>query len=149
MKIYIDQSGRLEHTSKDTAIAYSNAKQKGLLIKAKDKREIESIFRQAGKPRIFIYKTFAVLIYLLIKDDLNRIQSIVIDDEYQGWGPLVKDFLFQIIREKNRKKLDKEFIYFGRIGKKNKAHEKAINTYQNKVKPDIVISFEDVLPYII
>ncbi len=149
MRIYIDQSSKLEYTSKDTALAYSNTKQKGLLIKADDKREIQELFRRAGKPYIFIYKTFAILIYLLIKDDLNRIQSIVIDQEYQGREPLIKDFIFQIIRKKSKKIIEKEFIDFERIGRKNMAHRKAINIYQEKIKPDMIVGYKDVLPYII
>lgn len=149
MQIYIDQSSKIEYTSQDTVIAYSNSKQKSLLIRAKDKREIEKIFRQAGKPYIFIYKTFAILIYILIKNDLSKIKCIIIDKEYQGKEPLIKDFLLQIIRKKSKELIAKEDIQFKQIGKKNNAHKKALGTYQGKIKPDLIVDLRDIMPCIV
>jgi len=63
MQIYIDQSSKIEQTSQDTVIAYSNGKQKSLLIRAHDKRSVREYFRNAGKPNIFVLRTFAVLIF--------------------------------------------------------------------------------------
>jgi len=149
MQAKIDQSSKIEYTSKNTVIAYANHKQKSLLIKAKEKRKIEKIFRQAGKPYIFIYKTFAILIYLLIKDDLDQISQIIIDTEYHGHEPLIKDFLLQIIRGKKGKLIDPDAICFRQIGRKSEAHKKAINTYKGKLDPDMVVASQDVLPYIL
>jgi len=42
-------------------MAFTEEISKSLLIKAKDKREIQKIFRQIGKSRIFIYKLFSIL----------------------------------------------------------------------------------------
>ena len=78
MNISIDQSSKIENTNKNTVIAYANSKQKSLLIKAEDKKNLQKIFRNAGKPEMFIYKTFAVLIFLLIKDDVRTICRITI-----------------------------------------------------------------------
>ena len=63
MRIEIDQSGKIENTNKNTIIAFSNNKFKSIFISAKDKREIQKFFRRIGKPRIFVYKTFAILIF--------------------------------------------------------------------------------------
>jgi len=148
MKIEIDQSSKIEYTSKDTVVAFSNGKQKALLIRASDKREIQKVFREAGKPDMFVYKTFAILIYFLIKKDIKDIQEIVIDKEYPGKEYLIKHLFLQILRGQ-KKAIDKENIYFKQIGKKSKAHEKAINTFQGKIKPDIVVSFKEILAFII
>lgn len=148
-KIEVDQSNKVEYTKKNTVVAYSNKKQKALLIKARDKRKLKQLFREAGKPYIFVYKTFAVLIYLLIKDDLEQIESIVIDQEYQGKEPLIKDFLLQIIRKNTKSQIDRDNIWFEQIGKKSKAHEKAINTFREDDKPDIYVRYNDILPYIV
>ena len=135
MKIEIDQSGKIENTNKDTVIAFSDDNFGSLLIKAKDKREIQEIFRQAGKPRVFIYKLFTILIFLLIKNHLKKVEEIVIDEEYPGKSALIKDLLLREIR-KIRPRFPKENISFRQIGKKSKAHNIAYNTFKKKRKTD-------------
>lgn len=149
MKIYIDQSGKVEYTNKTTVVAFANSIQKAIMIEAKEKREVEEMFKKAGKPYIFKYKTFAILIYLLIKDVLPKIDSIIIDKEYTGKEPLIKDFLIQIIREKKKSKIANDDISFDFIGKKNKAHEKAINVFRKKSVPEKVVTSKDVAPYVV
>jgi len=144
MDITIDQSNKIEYTSQDTVIAYANGKKKSLLIKAKDKRILEKLFRQANKPDIFVYKTFAILLFLLIKDDIKKIHSLTIDHEYWGKEPLIKNFLLQTIR-KNGFVFAADAIHFGLIGKKDPSHIKAITTYRKKDKPDLIVSFKKVL----
>lgn len=148
MKILIDQSGKIEYTSKNTIVAFSNGKQKSLLIRSKGKREIQEIFRDAGKPDIFVYKTFAILIYLLIKDDLKKIQQIAIDREYHGKESLIKNFLLEILR-KNGSNFNPEDISFVLVGKKHPCHKIAINVFRGHSKPDLVVSKKEVLGEII
>ena len=148
MKIQIDQSSKIEYTSKNTVIAFSNGRQKSLLIKASDKRKLEEIFREIKRPEIFVYKTFAVLVYLLIRADLKDIQEIIIDQEYQGKEPIIKDFLLQIIRKNHKNAVGKEEIFFSCIGKKSRAHQKALQTFQGKIKPDLVVGFKNVIEFL-
>ena len=147
MKIEIDQSGKIENTNKDTVIAFSDDNFGSLLIKAKDKREIQEIFRQAGKPRVFIYKLFTILIFLLIKNHLKKVEEIVIDEEYPGKSALIKDLLLREIR-KIRPRFLKENISFRQIGKKSKAHNIAYNTFKKKRKTDIVVN-KKILKFLI
>ncbi|OGD56998.1 hypothetical protein A2V71_02640 [Candidatus Berkelbacteria bacterium RBG_13_40_8] len=74
MKIEIDQSGRIEYTSKLSVVAYSNSANKSLLITAKDKRKIQAIYRRIGQPRLFAQKVFAVAIFALIKNKKTDIK---------------------------------------------------------------------------
>jgi len=149
MKIYIDQSSKIEYTSKHTVIAYANSKQKAILIEAREKQKVEKMFREAKKPYIFRYKTLAILIYLLIKDDLPKISSIVIDKEYVGKEPLIKDFLIQTIRKKTNSKITQDDISFQLIGKHSKAHETAINVFRKKTSANKIITAEDVAPFVV
>ena len=84
MKIEIDQSNKIEQTNKDSVIGFSNNIFSCVLMRAKDKREIEKVFQRTGKSKIFIYRLFAILIFLLIKGHLRKIDEIVIDKEYPG-----------------------------------------------------------------
>jgi hypothetical protein len=148
MRIKIDQSGKTEDTSKDTVIAFSDGKAKSLVIRAKDKREIQRFFRRIGKPRIFIYRVFAILVFLLIKDYLKEIDEIVIDEEYSGKESLIKNFLLEEIQKVNPG-FPKGHIRFQRIGKKSKAHFVAYGVFKGKRKADIEVSATKVLKILI
>lgn len=148
MQILIDQSNKIEYTKKDTVLAFSNGKQKSLLIKAKDKRAIQKIFRADGKPYIFVYKTFAILIFLLIKDNLNKIQQIAIDKEYAGKESVIKNFLLNCLR-KYGNNLPAENISFVLVGKKHGCHKLAIDVLRGNSKPDMIVSKKEVLTEII
>jgi len=148
MKIQIDQSSKIEYTSKNTVIAFANHKQKSLLIKATEKRKLQEAFRSVGKPNLFVLKTFAVLLYILVRDDLEKIDCLTIDIEYTGKDVLIKNLFLQVLR-KDKKFIKDMDVRFLRIGKKSKAHEKAINTFQGKIKPDTIVKAEDCLRYIL
>ncbi|MCX6810253.1 MAG: hypothetical protein NTY30_00740 [Candidatus Berkelbacteria bacterium] len=52
MKIEIDQSGKIEETGKPTVIAFSNGKSASIIISAKDKKLVQTVFRKIGQPKI-------------------------------------------------------------------------------------------------
>ena len=141
MKIEIDQSGRIEYTSKLTVVAYSNGVNKSLLITAKDKRKIQAIYRRIGQPRLFAQKVFAVAIFDLIKNNLGRIDEIIIDREYTGYDSLIKQLIFEVAK-RNSKEIEKEMISFRSIGRKSNAHKIAWTAYKNK-KTDIKLTAQD------
>lgn len=147
MQIEIDQSGRIEYTKVDTVLAYSNTKSKSILIKAVEKRKLQMKFREKNRGRAFVYQTFALLLYLLIKDDLNKIQSIIIDQEYTGRESEIKTFLFRQFRDDNKKFRASE-VHFLEIGKKSKAHLKAYKTAKRKVRADKIVTAADLEIYI-
>jgi hypothetical protein len=131
MKIEIDQSGKIENTNKLTVISYSNKINKSILITSKDKKSIQSVFRKIGQPKLFVYKLFAVAIFILIKDKIKQIDQIIIDKEYVGYENLIKDFICQIA-QKDKTKIDRKNIHFKSIGRKSKAHEISINSFRKK-----------------
>jgi len=148
MKLYIDQSGKVEKTSKSTVVAFSNGKQKAIFISSIEKRKIQKIFRDAHKPDMFTYKTFAVLIYLLIKNHLKQIDAIVIDQEYHGKEPLIKKYVVELIR-KGGDTFDTQDIHFSEISKHNNAHKKAISVFRKNMKPEMIVKYSDLLEWIL
>lgn len=74
MHIKIDQSGKVEDTRINTVVSFSNGKRKSISIDRREKRELQKIFREGKKGHVFIFKTFAILIFLLIKEDIFEIQ---------------------------------------------------------------------------
>lgn len=148
MRIEIDQSGKIEYTSMDTVIAFSNSKSKSVLIVKKEKREIQKFYREHKQSRIFIYKTFACLIYLIIKDDLQQIKEIIIDQEYKGHEAEIKHYLLQIIY-KTKKDFHRDNITFKQIGKKSPAHILAYKTYIKSNQANIVVKADELIKYLI
>lgn len=146
MHIIIDQSGKVEDTTVDTIIAFSNGRAKTILIGKKDKREVQNIFRKNNQGKIFVFKTFSILIFLLIKNDLSKIQHIVIDLEYPSKDHLIKDYLLREIRKV--RSFDQRDIVFSKIGRKVKAHEVAINVFRKRKKSDIVVTKKNIEKFI-
>lgn len=144
MNIEIDQSGKVEQTDKDTVLAFSNGKSFTVKIKASTKRRLQEIYRRMGTPRLFVINTLSTLIFILIKDYLKDIKEITIDVEYAGKQKLITEFLKELI---TRHKYLVPEINFQLIGKHSKAHQKAIEVFRKKSKPDQLISLEDILKY--
>ncbi|MCX6812817.1 MAG: hypothetical protein NTW79_04370 [Candidatus Berkelbacteria bacterium] len=145
MKIEIDQSGKIENTNKPTVIAYSGDKNKSLIIFAGEKQKLQKYFRRIGKPSSFVYIVFAVLIFILIKSE-KTIDEIIIDREYAGQEPLIKNYLIQFIKKSDRH-FDKKKIYFHQIGKKSPAHDLSVKSFRKK-KADIKVKSDDVLKFL-
>ena len=148
MKIYIDQSSKIEYTNQNTVVAFSNHHHKSVLLKSKDKKQLEKFFRAANKPKLFIYKTFAVLICFLIEPEIKTIHQIIIDTEYIGQDNLIRNLICQTLKNHGRK-INSKSISFTRVGKRAKCHQIAIDTLNHKIKPTEVISLRKVLHYLL
>lgn len=145
MRIEIDQSGKIEDTSRLTVVAFSNGESQSVIILANEKRILHKHFRNLQKPRIFVYLTFAVLIFSLIQKRKN-ISQIVVDFEYPKQNSLIKSYLTQLIKY-HKLSLDKRAISFSSIGKKSKAHKVANSAYKNK-RANFKITAKEILEII-
>lgn len=146
--VYIDQSGKIEFTSQDTVVAFSNGETKTLLIKAADKRLVQSYFRAAGKPDIFVYKTFSVLIFFLVENDLAKISRLVIDIEYPGKNDLIKNFLTGMFR-KHGIDPGRIEIAFALVGRKRNCHIQGLTVHRGHVNPDATMKVKDILKWVV
>ena len=140
MKIEVDMSRKIENYL-DTIVAFRNSEQYTVLLKRKIKIEILTEYRKKHKD--IHYRLFAILIYLCIKDYLNRIRLIAIDMEYEGREIDIKKHLLRIIW-KDRFDFDKRLITFSMIGKKSRAHRLAYQTFIGKLAPNKVLTKKDV-----
>jgi hypothetical protein len=145
MRIEIDQSGKIEKTNKITVVAFSNTERRSISITGKDKRLIQTLYRKKGQPKIFRYKLFAVLIFALIKDVIKPSDLIIIDREYLGYEKLIQEFILEIAKKKGVK-IYKENVKFHLIGKKSRAHDKAVSSFRSK-KADIRFGFSNFREY--
>ncbi len=147
MQVEIDQSGKIEWTQKPTVLALSNDMRFSILIPANEKRKILLALRQRRSrwSRTFInVSVFSTLLYLLLKDHIGKLSFIVIDPEYQGHEPMIKDRIMTLCRRKGIE-VHKDQLTFQRVGKKSPAHNLAIKVFRGKVPPDREISAKEVL----
>lgn len=143
MRIEIDQSGKVEDTSRKTVVAYadSNNKTKSVLISARTKRKIQEIYRTIGKSKLYVYYIFSTLLYFLTKD-VDKNDLIIIDLEYPGKDKIILDILNNIRKEYKLSKLN---IQFARIGNKPNAHYAANKVFNNKKKSDLILGIDNIL----
>lgn len=145
MRVEIDQSGKIETTNRHTALGLSNRSgtlTRSILIHAREKRKLQRTFRAAGKPTMFVYKTFAAGIVLLL-NELDTASMIVIDTEYVGHEALIRQSILELAA-RLKLTLEGEQIVFQSIGKTSLAHGVAIRAYRNK-KADKDLSAQAIL----
>lgn len=134
----IDQSGKIEDTAKHTVIAYANDSQRSLLITKKTKRRIQEAFRKCGAPHLFIYYTFAVAIYRLIRNHAAQ-HSFVIDTEYPGKDTMIGQMIGRLLEMHGK---PAHTISFRRIGNRPAVHYAAHDVFVGKKSANDTLSFE-------
>ncbi len=145
MRIEVDQSGKIEQTNRDTALAFSNEISYTVLIPARVKREAISLLRATGRRGKTLYiSLFAAALHQLLKDYLDRVDLIVIDVEYEGNEQDVKLALLNLIWQRHPT-YPAANITFRRIGKKSAAHKKALATYRGVGMADRTLKVEELL----
>lgn len=130
MRLEIDQSGKIENTSKPTVLAFSNSHSDIIVLKTQDKKAIQTFFRQINKPRLFVHITFVAAIFLLIKDHLAKNDQIIIDREYLGYEKFIHRKLHEFINDNSR--VGGITIHSHQIGKKSQAHLLAYSVSRKK-----------------
>lgn len=123
MKYYIDQSGKIEDTAKDTVIAFSNSQIGAVILSAKDKRRLQEMFRRTGEPQLFVDYVFSALLILLLKP--LKVNNVIVDLEYPGHTKII-DFLVS-----TEIMIDIEWKC---IGKSSQAHDIAYKVFAKKLK---------------
>lgn len=147
MEIEVDQSGKIEQTNLDTALAFSDAKgsQRTIIIKAKEKRLLITSLRAVGKRGTWFYpRIYAAGLYVLLKPTLKKVSKIWIDDEYTGKRKIIKSLLLQFAK-KDGIKLEWDQIDFKLVTRYSEAHKLAIGVLRGKIKQDRKVSAEEIL----
>ncbi|MBM4402658.1 MAG: hypothetical protein FJ044_05435 [Candidatus Cloacimonetes bacterium] len=144
MKVDIDQSWRMEYTNKKTVLADSLGN--SLILKAGDKKNLQRLFRKAGKSRMFVYEVFAGLLAILISlSHEKKVKYIYrIDLEYPGWSEQIKDFVLRFSRKLGIKVIADQ-IEFASIGRKSEAHQNAYKVFKGWMKPTRIVVADEIL----
>ncbi len=143
--IEVDQSGRTDVLTNDTALAFSDGIQAAILIPASVKRQCYWQLKKTGlRKRLIGIRLFAAGLVLLLKPHITTLELIIIDQEYEGWEPTIKEHLLRHLR-RERPGMSSQQIIFQRIGKGAQAHSVALDTYRGNREPNQRISVEELL----
>lgn len=146
-KIFIDQSGKIEDTARPTVLALSNDVQISIILPAKEKQEIQLLFRNIKQPENFYYFTFAALLAILLVTAKTS-KKIFIDREYYGHEEAIKDRLNVYITKLASEKFNTPIIEFCLVGKESPAHIFASQVSHKFKKPNKKIKSRDLIKLI-
>ena len=142
--LYVDLSAKVEHWTKDSAVAISNDHCRVLFVPGKTKQRARALIRSLHGGKSDQYRLLAALVYLVVRDDLHQLTSIVIDKDYAGERAeaTIKNLLLALLRR------DKPEVTAGHIRfeglKGSRADRLAKQVYDGKAVPDHVVSFREL-----
>ena len=115
--IEVDQSGRTDVLSADTVLAFSDEIQIAILIPASVKRRCYHRLKATGlRKRLIGIRLFAAGLVLLLRPYAATLEWITVDQEYEGWGPTIKEHVLRHLREE-RPDLTSRQVVFRSVGK--------------------------------
>jgi len=143
-KFSIDQSGKVEDTSKNTILCLSNGYWDAVLVRTRTKRQLQEIFRRNGQIRNFVLFTFSAILAILLKRN-GRLLEVTVDREYFGKEAIIKKIVLEMLGSKINTERKLPEIYFGYIGKKAMSHNRAYAIGLKKLKAKKNLSLKEVL----
>jgi len=149
MRVEVDMSGRIEETNRPTVLALANGTFASIRISAKDKRTILKTlryFRPKWSDTLISVFVFSVLLYLLLKNYIRKTNQVVVDNEYVGYGAVIKNRVLTLCRKAGIK-TSGDKIDFKRIGKNSPAHNLALATFRGVSKPTKKVLTKEVLKF--
>lgn len=148
MHIEVDQSGKIEKMNVDTVLAFSDGKSAAVLIPTEVKRVCLQALRRGGRRKTtIVLRIFAAGLFFLLKDILEEVTLVTIDQEYPGREGDIKGVLLRLIWASGRR-FERERVVFRQVGKKSAAHFKAYGVYKGFQKADRILTAEEILALI-
>lgn len=145
MILYVDLSAKVERWEQDSVVDSCNEFTRVLLISARVKQHLRRWLIQQHERRTTHYRAFAAFVYLAVRDDLNHIEQLVIDQDYSGASVegTIKNFLLPLLR-RDKPGISAGFIRFRNVAG-SRADLFAREAFQKKRKPDRVVQIEELL----
>src|SRR6187431_1685468 len=96
--VEVDQSGKIEDTSRDTALALTNGIRFSILVPSKVKRECLIALRSNGLSGQRLYlQLFATALFFMLRDYINELLVTTVDIEYVGREDHIKQHLYNLL----------------------------------------------------
>ena len=145
----VDQSNKIE-CSGYTALVLTNDKDCTIRISGREKRAAIQAMHQRFERlshKLIHIRLFTAALYYLIRELPPR-ALVIIDTEYTGHEANIKAMLLYWLRQ-DRPDISPDDITFGQVGKRSRAHKKALAIYRGKAKADRTLKADDLLRRII
>lgn len=124
MTVEVDQSIKIEQSGA-TVLAFANGVSHAIVIPGRTKVAAYKLLLLKGKtPAVAYLLVFAACLYLLLKDHLDQLHRVVIDQEYVGQETNLKSFLLEYLKREGYG-FEADQITFALVGKHSPAHRKA------------------------
>ena len=132
----IDQSGRTDVLTIDTALALADGVKRTILIPKSVKHRCYAQLRDRGMRKALIgIRLFSAGVVLLLEDSADSLHTVTIDIEYVGWEGEIKRHVLQRLYSRGFD-VGPDQIVFRKIGKKSPAHDLAWRTFNGLHTPD-------------
>lgn len=140
----VDMSAKVEHWTRDSAIAVANGEQWILYVPARVKRQLRAELKARHGGRNLQYRVFALLIFVAIRGRLREIERIVVDQDYQGSQAeaAIKNFLLQLVR-RDQPDAAADFVRFANV-KGCAADLLAKRAFDGQLRPNRFVTFEEI-----
>lgn len=142
--VYIDLSAKVEQWTKASAVAMANDMSRTLWVSSKVKQRTRQLLIERHGSKSIQYRVLAILVYLVVREDLPNIRQIVIDQDYSGSQAeaTIKTFLLELLR-RDLPNVKARFVRFENVAK-SRADVLAKQVFDGKIKPDRTVRFAEI-----
>lgn len=118
--VYVDQSGKVEQTNRDTVVAATNSRSAVVIIRSREKQRLYRYIAAHRRKNLYL-RVFAYAVFRAIENMIAPDIRIVIDPEYYGKEHTIREMLLDLAAGKPDP-LNPKRIVFERVGRRSKAH---------------------------
>ena len=142
----VDCVGRVEDIESNTVFSISAGLSYSILIPPAEKQKVFIIVSEIhpnwGTTRKCVY-LYTIMLFLLIKDHIKKLDLVVIDNEYRGYEPVIKGLLMQLLRDLGLK-IKKDQIILKNLNRSSLACQMAVRVFRGIAEPDQIISSKQI-----
>lgn len=142
----VDCVGRIDDYENRTVLSISAGLSYSIMIPAIEKQKAlvhtKDIHPNWGRTRIHVY-LYSVLLFLLIRGHIKKLDSVVIDIEYSGYEPEIKGLLLQLLRWQGIS-VSKDRVLLKRLDRTSAARQMASRVYKGVADPDLILTAKQV-----
>lgn len=138
-KVEVDISGLVGNTAVPTIFALSNGVSCAVILTAKTKRELITLWRLERKTDKDFYLRVYISGLIILLSERPNLGLVTIDADVVGHDKKISSSL------ENNEKISGLSITFSLLGKKSPAHKLALSVYRKEVKANKTISSEEII----